>query len=219
MKIQSLTIKNFRVFKNETIYFDDYTCFVGPNGVGKSTIINALKIFFKDSESFAGNVNFLSKQDFYHQNISDPIEITITFHDLNEQAKNDLSDYYRNNVLIVSAIAEYDENVNGAKVIQYGQRLVFEPFIRFFEAEKEGQKEAELKDIYKSIRKEFPDLPEKGRKSQMISFLREYENNHPAFLKPARSTDQFYGFTAGRNRLDRHIQWVHVPAVKDISQE
>ena len=29
MKIKSVQIKNLRAIKEETIYFDDYTCFVG----------------------------------------------------------------------------------------------------------------------------------------------------------------------------------------------
>ena len=31
MKLRELRIQNFRSFKDETIQFDDYTCFVGPN--------------------------------------------------------------------------------------------------------------------------------------------------------------------------------------------
>jgi predicted ATP-dependent endonuclease of OLD family len=42
MKIESVRIKNFRSFADETIPFNDYTCLVGPNGAGKSTIPCAL---------------------------------------------------------------------------------------------------------------------------------------------------------------------------------
>lgn len=40
MKIESVKIENFRSFKNETIVLDNYTCFVGSNGSGKSTFLN-----------------------------------------------------------------------------------------------------------------------------------------------------------------------------------
>ncbi|WP_206665095.1 AAA family ATPase [Aeromonas veronii] len=46
MKLESVRIKNFRTFKDETIFFDNYSCFVGPNGSGKSTVMNALNVFF-----------------------------------------------------------------------------------------------------------------------------------------------------------------------------
>jgi len=45
MKIESVRIENFRSFKDETIRFDNYTCFVGANGSGKSTVLNALNVF------------------------------------------------------------------------------------------------------------------------------------------------------------------------------
>ncbi len=46
MKIYSLTLKNFRGYREETtIYFDDLTAIVGKNDVGKSSILEALDIF------------------------------------------------------------------------------------------------------------------------------------------------------------------------------
>ena len=47
MKIKSITIKNFRSYAAETtIHFDDFTAFVGRNDIGKSTVLEALDIFF-----------------------------------------------------------------------------------------------------------------------------------------------------------------------------
>ena len=51
MKIHSLSITNFRGYDNTTkILFDDLTVFVGKNDVGKSTILEALDIFFHDGK-------------------------------------------------------------------------------------------------------------------------------------------------------------------------
>ncbi len=51
MRIISLKIKNFRGYKNLVeIRFDDLTVFVGKNDVGKSTILEALDIFFNDGK-------------------------------------------------------------------------------------------------------------------------------------------------------------------------
>lgn len=47
MRLESLKIKNFRGYKDETVVlFDDLTTFVGRNDIGKSTILEALDIFF-----------------------------------------------------------------------------------------------------------------------------------------------------------------------------
>lgn len=51
MKLVSLKIKNFRGYKDEiTIEFDELTTFVGKNDIGKSTILEALDIFFNVSK-------------------------------------------------------------------------------------------------------------------------------------------------------------------------
>lgn len=51
MKIKSLKIKNFRGYKGETIVgFDNLTAFVGKNDVGKSSILEALDIFFNEGK-------------------------------------------------------------------------------------------------------------------------------------------------------------------------
>lgn len=51
MKLHSVKLKNFRGYKDElTIVFDELTAFVGKNDVGKSTILEALDIFFNDGK-------------------------------------------------------------------------------------------------------------------------------------------------------------------------
>lgn len=49
MKLKGLYIKNFRCFKDEIfISFDDITTIIGKNDIGKSTILEALEIFFNN---------------------------------------------------------------------------------------------------------------------------------------------------------------------------
>lgn len=51
MKLISIKIKNFRSYKDETsIEIDNLTAFVGKNDIGKSTILEALDIFFNDGK-------------------------------------------------------------------------------------------------------------------------------------------------------------------------
>ena len=47
MKLTSVTLKNFRCFREETtVTFDDLTTIIGGNDVGKSSVLEALDIFF-----------------------------------------------------------------------------------------------------------------------------------------------------------------------------
>ena len=49
MKLVSLALKNFRCFKDEKhVAFEDLTAIIGRNDVGKSTILEALEIFFNN---------------------------------------------------------------------------------------------------------------------------------------------------------------------------
>lgn len=51
MKLHSIKLKNFRSYKEDTeIKIGDLTTFVGKNDIGKSTILEALDIFFHDGK-------------------------------------------------------------------------------------------------------------------------------------------------------------------------
>lgn len=59
MNLHSIKLKNFRSYKEETeIKIDDLTVFVGRNDIGKSTVLEALDIFFHD-----GKGDFVVKLD------------------------------------------------------------------------------------------------------------------------------------------------------------
>lgn len=193
MKIESIRLENFRSFKNETIGFDDYTCFIGPNGVGKSTIFHALNLFFRQSKDSQTDLLKLSANDFHHFNTTEPIKITVTFSSMSEQAKEDLADYVRQDKLIITAVASYDPVSERAEVKQYGNRLGMEEFRKFFEADKEGAKAAELKEIFSEFKEKYNDITAASSKAAMIAALQEYESNHPEECVLIESEDQFYG--------------------------
>src|SRR5665213_369485 len=51
MKLKEIKLQNFRGYKNEvSITFDDLTVLIGRNDAGKSSILDALNIFFNDAE-------------------------------------------------------------------------------------------------------------------------------------------------------------------------
>lgn len=82
MKISAVKIKNFRGYKDETnIKMGNLTAFVGKNDVGKSTILEALDIFFNDGDGVVKmdtkDVNVVQAQ-----NGNTDIMIGVTFSDL-----------------------------------------------------------------------------------------------------------------------------------------
>ncbi|RYY89977.1 MAG: DUF2813 domain-containing protein [Chitinophagaceae bacterium] len=219
MKIKSVRIENFRSIKSQDFPFDNYTCLVGANGAGKSNVFCALRIFFRDTKDQKTDLTKLSKEDFHHGNINDPVTIQVTFCDLSDQAKEDLKDYVRQDQLIVTAKAVFDENKGFAEVKQFGKRLGMDAFRVFFEKEKAGGNATDLKLVYNELKTNYPDLPSPGSKENNIAALREYEAKHPEQCVLIESNDEFYGATRGSNRLASHLQWVFVPASKDVTTE
>jgi len=219
MKIESIKIENFRSFKDESILLDNYNCLIGPNGSGKSTVLNALNVFFRQNKDCKTDMSNLNEEDFHHKNTKTPITITVTFTGLTDAAKIDLADYVRQDKLIVSAIAEYDPTLGYAEVKQYGNRLGIDEFREYFRAAGDKVKVEELKGLYGEIRGKFDNLPSASTKPAMEGALREYEAKHPEKCILIRSQDQFYGISRGVNRLSPHLQWVFVPASKDITEE
>lgn len=82
MKITTLKIKNFRGYFDETVInFDNLTAFVGKNDIGKSSVLEALDIFFNDGKGIIK----LDKDDVNvnaRTNGENDISITICFSEL-----------------------------------------------------------------------------------------------------------------------------------------
>lgn len=82
MKIKTLKIKNFRGYRGEiSVNFDEFTALVGKNDIGKSSIMEALDVFFNDGKGIVK----LDKEDVNvgaRANHESEISITICFSEL-----------------------------------------------------------------------------------------------------------------------------------------
>jgi putative ATP-dependent endonuclease of OLD family len=219
MRIETVVVKNLRCIKETIAHLDPYTCFVGPNGAGKSTLLCALNIFFRNTEA-ATNMLRLSVEDFHHQVTDAPIEVTVTFTDLGPKAEADFGGYVRFGKLTVSAVAHYDAQAKCAEVIQYGERLAMPDFAPFFKKYGDKAKAGDLRPVYEALKNsKYPELPSWRSVEGAVSELRAYEAARPDECQLLRSQDQFYGATKGAGLLDKYLQWVYIPAVKDASDE
>ncbi len=220
MKLSKIRIQNFRCFDDETIPLNDYTCLVGANGSGKSTVLTALRVFFGDSPGVAEEFTRLQKDDFHNRDTSKEICITLTFSDLEPEAEQEFQHYVRQGQLVVSAVASWDGAANSAKVERFGERLVMRDFATFFKPYEDNKtKVPELRVIYNRLRESHSELPPPGAKEAMRTALGDFESNHPELCELGRSEDLFYGFTGGSERLKKFVEWVFVPAVKDAGTE
>ncbi len=74
MVLKSLSLKNFRAFKDETrIKFNSLTTIIGKNDVGKSTILESLEIFFNNKAVK------IDSSDVHVKSTEEIVEITCEF--------------------------------------------------------------------------------------------------------------------------------------------
>ena len=92
-------------------------------------------------------------------------------------------------------------------------------FRGFFEKMKLDAPAKELNELYEQLQKAFPDLAKATSKPAKMEALQAYEAAHPEQRGLIESEDQFYGVSRGKNRLDKYVQWVFIPAVKDAASE
>ena len=95
MKIVSLTIENFRSYRNPvTISFNDLTVLIGKNDIGKSTILEALDIFFENRKIDSDDVNINAKENGETAKLSVVFSNLPTEIDLDAGAKTNLKDEF-----------------------------------------------------------------------------------------------------------------------------
>ncbi len=92
MQIRSLTLQNFRRYSSAvTVTFDNLTAFVGKNDVGKSSVLEALDVFFNEPK---GGIIKLDKDDINKAELAQgnkEISITVCFDNLPEKVVIDAS--------------------------------------------------------------------------------------------------------------------------------
>ena len=91
MKIKKIKLENFRIYKNETVIdLSNLNVFVGKNDIGKSTILEALDIFFNENKG----VIKIDKDDVNKQNRNEGntvIKLSVVFEDLPETLTIDVT--------------------------------------------------------------------------------------------------------------------------------
>jgi len=95
MKIVSLTLENFRSYRAPvTITFNDLTVLIGKNDIGKSSVLEALDIFFDNRKIDTGDINIEAKAN------GETAKLTVVFSnlpdhiDLDAGAKTNLDEEY-----------------------------------------------------------------------------------------------------------------------------
>lgn len=209
MRIKCVHVKSFRSIQDESIDCDSLTALVGRNGSGKSSFLSALELFYEPS----GRVKV---EDFFTEDVANDIEVAITFTDLSQEARELFARYIDNDDLTVTRV--FSDPQLGKPSSYHGTRLQNPEFL---EVRNVGGKRDIIKK-YKELREKgaYPSLPVANSADTVLAALTEWESQNPTKCSRERDNEQFFGFTGvGRGYLGRHTRFIHIPAVRDASED
>ena len=209
MLIQNVHVKNFRSILDESLPCDSLTALVGRNGSGKSSFLMALELFYNPTARVAS-------EDFYDEDVTQDIELAVTYSDLNEEARDLFSAYIDDNTLTVVRV--FPDPKFGKAGTYHGMRLQNPEFVDVRNA---GGASA-VRSKYSEIRKKtiYKSLPTAGSADAARKQLADWETENPDKCRPMRDDGQFFGFTqVGQGYLGRYTKFIHVPAVRDATED
>lgn len=179
MKIQSVHIQNYRALMDVHVDFDAVTTFIGPNGVGKSSILRALDWYFN------GRSASLTDDDCSFGNTDQNIEVSVTFCDLTERDHSELGKYAPDDVQTFTA---WKQRKTSGEEIFSANAKGFPEFTKI----KEAAKVAEKKELYAQLRNSQPglELPVANTGPAVIAAMTSWETENPDRLADIPETLQ-----------------------------
>lgn len=209
MKIKSVHIKNFRTLKDVSIPFDSITTFIGPNGVGKSTVLRALDWYFN------GKPCSLTEKDCAFGATDEAIEVRVTFDNLSEKDRDALGKYAPDGVDTFTAWR--CRTPDGFDVISANAKSFPD-----FNAIKMANGAAAKKELYATLRLSHPELelPVANTGAAVEQAMITWEASHTDQLVDAPEPLQtnFFGFNSG-GKMSGLFDFVLVTADLRASEE
>lgn len=209
MIINSVHVQNFRSLLDEKLDCHDLTVLVGRNGAGKSSFLRALEIFYDPTAT-------ASVEDYYADDNSKEILISVTFTSLSEEERKLFEPYLNGDQLTVARVFALS---GGKKTGTYhGMRLQNPEFSSVREAG--GKKD--ITNKYKELKEQtkYSSLPAAKSADDVLSALKDWESTNPASCSRQRDDGQFFGFTeVGQGYLGRHTRFLRIPAVRDATDD
>ncbi len=209
MIIKALRVQNLCCLHDVVLECEPLTALVGPNGCGKSSFLRAIALFFALNPRFA-------QEDFYDTDTSQDIQITVTFTDLSEKAKEKFASYLDGSDLSITRVLSLAGGKPSAKF--YGTRLQNTGFASIREASNATEARKKYNELRQDAR--YGGLPAAASREAVLNALKDWEQAHLEQCTRQRDDGQFFGFTeVAQGYLGRFVRFISIPAVRDASEE
>lgn len=213
MRITKIGLKNYRCLQDVTIYVDDYTALVGPNGTGKSSVLYALDWFF--------NGGTVAEQDLYvclDTEVQRELWVEVTFADFNEYERQVLGQYGLGDTTCFRRTWISQDSTH----CMQGAKLACKDMVEIQSMTRVG----EIRLAYNELRKKYASLPSidvnSTSKEDILATVASWElsseNKHHLEAIPIE-TDNNLLRRDGSHLLTPLIKFILVPAGTRISDE
>ena len=209
MRIRQVAVKNFRSIRDATLDLDSLTVLVGRNGAGKSSFLSALELFYDPQPQ-------LTEDDFHAGDLSDEMEIAVTFDNLNPEEQELFTAYIDGDTLTVARV--FVSGPQGPRGTFHGASLQNPDFAEV----RQTSGAQERRKRYNELRAtpKYKTLPTVTSAAAAEAEMVKWETENPSQSRRLRDDGQFFGFTqVGAGYLGRHTTFIHVPAVRDATED
>lgn len=209
MVIQSVRVQNFRSILDETLCCDQLTALVGANGSGKSSFLRAIELFYAPDPK-------VTPDDFYAEDTSHPIQISVTFAELSQAALQRFAKYAENTTLTVVRVIACRDGAITARL--HGSTLQNPDFA----AVRGAGGKTEIRTQYSELRtrEAYTNLPSVTSADKALQAMEEWEAQHPDRCTRSLDEGQFFGFKqVGQGYLGEFTRFIFIPAVRDAAED
>lgn len=213
MQIRSIELRNFRCVKEATLTCTRFTSMVGSNGVGKSTFLRALELFYEPSPR-------VGIDDYYGTDPSVELVVAVTYEELSSEARALFAKYMQGDAVTIERVfsaqsSKVSGRYHGAMLRQPAFRTVRDGLLV-----KDRGKTAKV--AYEQLRQQagFSSLAEWTTLGDVPDALAAWETANTHECVRDRDDGQFFGFTeVAQGYLGRFTRLIYIPAVRDASTD
>lgn len=209
MRIRRARFENFRCLADVEVVFDSTTTLIGPNGVGKSSILRGLDWFFNGSPA-----NPLTDDDVCVHGTGKRIRVEVEFTDLTDLDRERLGSYAPPGTNTALLWRTWENGIDRFS----GKARSFKPFqerVRIHAGARERT------TAYRELRTEQPDLglPAVNSAAAADAAMLIWEREHPDRLEDTENdTSNVFGFL-GNAQLSGLFGYVMVTADLRATEE